>query len=163
MAMAKLGVGYGAIAVPTIGIVCPKEETQTGRSGTARLWMYEMYSKAIEEDHKKRDIPEVAWGETLETRENPDGSVSVLEPKKKTTSSRSRRERRSSTPASRRVPQYFNTRQDITPQLMDVARANAQMLEQLVQGTIYPSKKTVVKSSSRSSREEEEIILLLVA
>lgn len=28
----------------------------TKRSGVARLWMYEMYAKAIEEDHKKRGL-----------------------------------------------------------------------------------------------------------
>ena len=37
------------------------EESTTGKSGVQRLWMYELYAKAIEEDKKKREpIAEIA-------------------------------------------------------------------------------------------------------
>lgn len=137
------------------------------KSGVVRLMQMGLYDLQLQEIQqvKEESKPEDTV-KPLEMHENKDGSITVtmvgqVKPTRKQT--RTRSIRRSSTPAPRRVPQYFNARQDITPQLMDVARANAQMLEQLVQGTIYPRKKTVVKSSSRSSREEEELILLLVA
>lgn len=35
---------------------CCQNFGQTKRSGTVRLWMYEIYSKSIEEDHKRRGL-----------------------------------------------------------------------------------------------------------
>lgn len=44
----------GAIAAMGLGI--DKGSIASGHSGTARLWMYELYAKSIEEDHKKRGL-----------------------------------------------------------------------------------------------------------
>lgn len=52
------GFGLSPIAgaIVAMGLGVDQNQVTATHSGTARLWMYEMYAKAIEEDHKKRGL-----------------------------------------------------------------------------------------------------------
>lgn len=52
------GFGLSPIAgaIVAMGLGVDQKQVITTHSGTARLWMYEMYAKSIEEDHKKRGL-----------------------------------------------------------------------------------------------------------
>lgn len=51
------GFGLSPIAGTIVGMGLGKDIAESSvRSGTTRLWMYELYAKSIEEDHKKRGL-----------------------------------------------------------------------------------------------------------
>jgi hypothetical protein len=51
------GFGLSPIAGAIVAMGLGKDIAESSvRSGTTRLWMYELYAKSIEEDHKKRGL-----------------------------------------------------------------------------------------------------------
>jgi hypothetical protein len=52
------GFGLSPIAgaIVAMGLGIERNQSAVSHSGTTRLWMYELYAKSIEEDHKKRGL-----------------------------------------------------------------------------------------------------------
>jgi hypothetical protein len=77
--VASLGVGYGPSQIAALGLKPLDAAMQ--RSGVTRLWMYELYAKSIEEDHKKRGLIKGAKEEAVAPQKPVEKKRKVVKPK----------------------------------------------------------------------------------